>query len=284
MDALEDLSRVAVEIDGRRAELVLRAPTVGFELPLLPSASAPETEARRRDKVGLVLAGLIQSVDGAPLSRELRRSLAMRPAALLRLRAELFDDARHVGRVLLGCPRCAQESGVSLAVLAIALGADVWPIADADGFPSEPSLSTLRPLGARPAGVALAAGARLLMPSARLSSRRPFTEAVLGDPVTAARDADAWSRWVLADQPFDPARAHWTWGNPGFRAILRMALALERLDDTRALTPDVIERLPMPDFLFADAAYHLLRVVDLTDPARAMIHCPACTEAFLLVV
>jgi hypothetical protein len=286
MEALEDLERVTAELDGRRVELVLRAPTAGYELPILPTANAPITGEVRRDRTGLVVAGMIQSLDGAPLARDLRRALVASPtsvASLLRLRASFYDDVRQAGRVSLRCPSCGTEEELALAVIALALGASPWPVADGDGVPIAPSLSQLRALGARPPSPPPAAGARLSLPSARLGRTSTFVEAELGAPITAERDAGAWRSLAAADAPFDPRRAHWTWSNEGFRAILRCTLALSRLDEARDLTPDSIERLSMPDFLFIDAAHHLLRLTDV-HRADASIACSRCATRFLVVL
>jgi hypothetical protein len=282
-DALAHLRRVMVEVAGHDAELWLRVPTAGFELPLLATLLAPRSEAVRIDCLSLVLRGFVESLDGAPVTkpRALERAAdAATAKALLRVRAELYDGERLEGRVHLACPRCARESVVGLA----ALETSPWPVVGGDLQPSTPSLSRLFGPGRRPAGVAVAAGARLELPSACRELTRPFSAAVVGAPVTAERDAAAWQRWVPHDAPFETEHAHWSVSNDGFRAVLRMTLALDSLDGARDVSPDTIEAMPMTDFLFADAAYHLLRHVDVRDPERATITCAGCAQPFLSVL
>ena len=290
-DALTHLRKIVVEIGGKRGELVLRVPPTGAELLLLPGPSAPETGAARLDCLSLIIDGFIESLDGEPLSTERAVAFAANPtsaAALLRLRAELYDDERYGGLIHLTCPQCGHDTGgIELFPVLLALHAKPWPIARPDGQPAEPSLaSTFAPaLGRRPPGIPVAAGARLELPSARHGHvPRPFSEAVLGPPLTVERDGQVWQRYLLTDRPFDPARAHWSFGNAGFRAIARMTVVLESLDGMHDLTPETIERLPMTDFSFIDLAHNLLHQADVVNAESATITCTACGQRFLMVL
>jgi hypothetical protein len=281
-DALPHMRQWTVEVGGQRAELWLRVPPAGHELPCLDRPN----EDRQLQRHTLIVRSMVESFDGAPLSKERARGFVESPtslAAFWKMRTELYEGERAHGRVHLTCPRCAREGEVDLAVLALALGPGPWPVAQPGGEPAHPSLSELRPPASRPAGASRAARARLELPSARRGLPRPFSEAVLGPPVTRELDHAAWLRWVQG-RPFDPERTHWSIFEPGFRAVLRMTLALDALDGERDLSPDIIERLPMTDFLFIDAAYHYLHHLDVTDGESASVVCPGCQERFLLVL
>jgi hypothetical protein len=284
---LEGVGRVSVEIDGAPCELLLRVPSARFELPLLPRDGAALDTNRRRERAGFLIGGMIQALDGAPLSEARRQALAAHPAsiaALLELRRELHERLVHEGRALLACPTCAQSAELPLTSFMIALDAQPWPLVDAAGEPSVPSLSTLRPPAWRPPEAKRAAAVSVRFPSARLGLAGPFSAAVFGPALDAERDAGGWRRWADEEQPFDAARPHWRYASPGFRAILRMALALARLDDIDDVTPELIERLPVTDFRFADAVHHYVFGVDVHDAARASITCPACQQKFLPVL
>lgn len=278
---------IAANLNDRPCEIRLRMPPTGWDLPLLLPDQAEEDDAGRQNRLGLVIDAYVESVDGEPLDRSLRTALAANGASragLLGLRENLLESLRHHGRIFLRCPHCEMaEAELDLAALSIAVGPDPWPVAGHAGEPVAPSLATRRAPGKRPVGISPAARARIVLPARRAGLPTPYAEGEFGGTIEAGREEDAWIRWGRDGLPLAGGPAHWRRTHPGFRAILRMALALARLDGDAQLGPDVVETLPMADFVFADAVFHLLHHVDVSDTVRARLTCPSCREQFLAV-
>jgi hypothetical protein len=280
----EALFRVPATIGGVAYEIKPRIPKTGDEAPFYGKAMAVGGQPSSQGAMTFVLKGFIDTIDGKPLTWPEANALSANPTTrvnFLELRRRLYTAfVMDGGAVYLRCPHCSVDKLlVDVFHLTSSLNAEMWPIAEANGDPAVPSLGRLDlPLAARHPGSVLATGARLLLPSARTGLGGPFSEAVFASsPTTPAREAEAWQRWTRAS-------ADGTFENPGFRAIVRAALALDRLDGNREVTPEMIESLPVCDFLFIDSVHYLLRNVGILDFERAAVPCPACGERFMLAL
>jgi len=285
--ALEQFFVTRVPLDGRDHEIRLRVPSTKADLTLLPPADFRHHAELEQGATRLWVAALVESIDGAPVSREVRHALADNTAAravVFSHREALLDALRFEGRIFLHCPHCPRgEVEIDLLGLAAGLRVDLWPLSEPDGFPAAPSVATLWPRGSRPSGSIVAARVRVALPSRRAGLDGPHSIAEFGQPITADMDAHAWRRWGHDGQPLVANKEYWRYSNPGFRAILRLSLALSRLDNVAEISPDMIEALPVCDALFVDSAYHMLTNVNVMDHAACTVTCPACRGRFLAV-
>ena len=94
-------------------------------------------------------------------------------------------------------------------------------------------------------------------------------------------EAAAWRRWAPTGVTPPAERSHWRYRSPGFRAIVRLTVALRALDGDTALTPERIEALSLADFLFLDAAYFLTHYADQPTSEALVLTCEACGGRYL---
>lgn len=254
---------------------------------VVPDARLPH-ERSHEDLTYSVL-DLIDTLDGEVPGLADAREICTSPvalAALLGARNRLWSDLRMAGRLLALCPHCGRrESSFGLETLALVLRHPPPPLFSADGlFLEVPALAERRPHGTRLAQVPSAARLRGLLPSGRLALEPSTAEAVLRSIDTEdgrKREAAAWDRWAPPDAIPPPERSHWLRALPGFRAILRLSVALESLDGATDVTPERVEALSLADFLFLDAAYDLTHHVDQPRPDALVATCEDCGGAYL---
>jgi hypothetical protein len=78
-------------------------------------------------------------------------------------------------------------------------------------------------------------------------------------------------------------REQWREDVPGFRAALRLSVALKYLDGLSGeITPEAVLQMPATDFYFLDNLHYLAHNVDITDEAKATIRCAQCGRPFVL--
>src|SRR5262249_51871778 len=95
------------------------------------------------------------------------------------------------------------------------------------------------------------------------------------------REEEAWARWA-PDGVTPPAGfAHWRRDSPGFRAILRLTIALRALDDNHDPTPRDVEALSIADFLVLDTCYQLVHYADQPQAEALVVTCENCGAEYL---
>jgi hypothetical protein len=97
------------------------------------------------------------------------------------------------------------------------------------------------------------------------------------------REMAAWLRWAPSSAAPAPQHEDWNSGVPGFRAILRLSVALEDGAKTPgAISPEIVEQMPVTDFFFLDQLYYLTHNVSVASPQSAL-PCGRCGARFLPV-
>jgi hypothetical protein len=243
------------------------------------------------DSLPYLVLDLIDTVDGEPPGLADARDICRDAEALrtlLTARNELWNRLRTNGRVLLRCPHCrARESSFALSTLMLALGTPPAPLFDAHGvFLRVPALSDPRPRGRRLTDLPVAAEVRVLLPSGLLQLDPATRTAALRDLDVAADgaledEAAAWARWAPDDVTPPEGRAHWRRESPGFRAILRLTVALRSIDSVRDVSPAHVEALSVADFFLLDTCYALLHYVDQPHPESLAVSCENCGGTYL---
>jgi hypothetical protein len=279
---LRQLLRTELPGRARPRPVELRLPSARDVLYLILEGDSDENQAL---SLAVEAVHLVRSIDGRPMVLDEARKLVRDPApagALFAARNLLYETLSEQGSVFCLCPHCRDwEAELSVLALGLALRTTLWPIVEARLFLKPPALSRHLPAGSRPSGVAVCARLRYQAPSATLGLTPRLAAGPLGD-VDAGREAAAWRRLDV-----DPADDHEDWSpdNPGFRTLLRLALALRADDDGLAEMVEILERLLVVDVFFLDNVYYLTHFVPVPEPPdEALLTCPRCGGAFLPVV
>jgi hypothetical protein len=269
-------------VQGAAHSIVLRMPTIGETYVFVANPTLHRTPADQEVADRLQILDAIDMVDGAPASMEIASAITAEPAArdtLLAARADWLMEWRDAGIAYVQCPHCRRGEGdFTLAALAAALNAPRQPLVDAQGR-LLPFCLSLPP----PALGGAVGRLRFRLPSqatAAATAQDSPTGGILA-PIDAEAEARAWQQF--APIGIDPPEEHynWTFESAGFRAVLRMACALESLDALRHpdITPADVEPLPLGAFCFLDELYGL---AFLTPSTRAVaVRCPACGQTLL---
>jgi len=141
-------------------------------------------------------------------------------------------------------------------------------------------------VGRRLAGLPMAADVRTVLPSGLLQLEPAMRSATLRDLDVVAEGAivleqGAWERWAPEDVTPPAGRAHWRRELPGFRAILRLTVALRSLDGKTDLSTADVDALSIADFFFLDTSYELLHYVDQPRPEALVVTCENCHGRYL---
>jgi hypothetical protein len=284
MIALDELTRGTVHLDGRDQPFELAVPPAGEVLPMIMDPDV-ETPERAQNRLRIGLSGLLVKLDGRRVYRADAARVAADPQALgavLIKRNALYEVLREEGRLFALCPRCRTwEAEVTIPALVVGLRGGLRDLFTPDRLLLAPlALSDPRSPGKRPADLHLAALLRFVLPSARVGlPGATASGGVLGDLGDGTAEEMAWERFVPIDQPTPEGAAHRRYGNPGFRAMLRLAVVLE-LEGHAEVTPEVVEALPVVDVLYLDALYHLTHFVDVPETTSLRLHCETCGETF----
>lgn len=259
----------------------LRIPSAGEVLALIldkdiRSASLVESALM------LELQALIEDLDGEELDEQTARHIAAEPEALacvLRVRNALYNDSVIQGRAFARCPHCGdREIEADLLFYWMTLKLPPWNFFDQGVLMNPPSLSTPLPLAARPPDIPRAAGIRVVYPAeSRFESAFSSVAPALGGD----REVQAWATWVDSVNRQPPERSHWRRRSPGFRAVLRLSVALA--PEGPLLSPEVVEALPIGAFLFLDLLHFAASNVAIGQSSRVSVACPGCSGVFLPV-
>lgn len=272
--------RLTVTLDGRPREVVLREPETQEVAPLVidPDLRMPALVRSRRLRE---LLALLDSISGTWPTEQEAEAILGSPAALaavLRARDGFYDRLVEQGRARPECPHCGAPGGeLDLLFYWAALRLPAWRLSDESGLLGMPSLATDLPAGTRPPAPP---GVRRL--HVRYGDSLDGSLRGLAGPDAAAEEERAWRRWAPEGSEPDDEHPHWRRGSIGFRAILRLSLALSWPDGARA-TPAEVDALPAGAFFFLDLMHFAAGNVDVTGPDRLMMTCEACGGAFLPV-
>ncbi|MEJ7813236.1 MAG: hypothetical protein WKG32_22690 [Gemmatimonadaceae bacterium] len=287
---IDRLTAITVPVAGAPREVRLRVPTTSQVIPLaLEPPYRAEPHISMRLQVELV--HVVSTMDGAPLSFADARRLLDDPTALATLlgaREALIDALADRGRVRAECPICrAWEADLSLLWYVLALDAPPWRRYEAGVLAWPPFLSDPRPAGRRPPGVPIASRLSVELPSAAGGLPAVTTSvAFAADPqaLSAEHEAEGWGRWAPWGEMPPRERAEWRRGNAGFRAMLRLALALDSLEPAAEPSPESVGAMPVVDFYCLDALYHLAHDLDVPEGGRPLLRCERCAGSFLPVL
>ena len=267
----------------------LRIPSYGelFGLILTEQQRTPE---RMAVMMPAEFKRVIRSINGKPVSIEDAREIYAEPQAAGRIiaaRNQLFETLAEQGRVFLQCPHCKSwEAELSVLALTVALQAGPWPIIDQRMFLAVPSLAWHFPPCVRVGPLTGTSRIRFQLPSAVIGLTTAPGTGVLdnADRNHGADETMAWQRWVDR-QSNEPGHEQWRHEVPGFRAGLRLAVALEQLDGMSGeITPSIVLSMPAVDFYFLDNLHYLTHNVTVQDEHKASVGCGLCGRNFLLVV
>lgn len=272
--------RLTLPIDGRPRQLVLREAETQEIVPLVlePDLRVPDLVREWREREMLAL---IDTIDGSIPSEAEAAALVRSPEALatvLHLRDAFYDRLVELGRALPVCPHCT-DGAVELDLLFywLALRLPAWRLAGESGLIGQPSLASELPAGRRPA-----APPCMHRLDFRYGAGTQGALRSLFSPNTAAREALAFQHHAPPGTEPDDAHPHWRHGSIGFKAILRLSLALT-WPDGREATPLEVDGLPVGAFFFLDLLHFATCNVDVVDADRLAVSCPSCGGRFLPV-
>jgi hypothetical protein len=284
----DQLFHTRIVFEGRERQVELRVPRYGelFALILEPQHRTPE---RTSVMFPAEFKRLIKSIDGEPPSIEQARALyanAQAAGEIVAARNRLYETLSEQGRVFAQCPNCLNwEAEVSILALTTALQAGPWPIVDQRMYLAVPALGQHLPRTVRSRTVSGPASIRFELPSKIVGLPAPVSFGIIGnaDRNDGSLEMAAWDRWVNAE-PNKPGREQWRDDIPGFRAALRLAVALERLDRFPGeITPEIVLEMPAVDFYFLDNLHYLAYNADVPDQTRITVNCERCKQPFGLV-
>ena len=243
------------------------------------------------------------ALDGTPIWTEQADLIIDDPSALaavVAVRERVYEFLAEQGRAVAVCPTCAGTVELDLAFYAVALRLPSWRVTDGAflavpglAHPEPPEPPILRPTQERPVaarGIALrpprpprAARIDFVLPSAR-TGLADADDAVAGSlaDIEPGREAEAWRTWAPPDRDQPDERMYWAPSRAGFRAVLRLSVAVRSLRDSRSgpiePTPGSVEHLFLADLQFLDALYTATHELPVETPAdggepRGTVHC-----------
>lgn len=297
---LDNLRRTRISLAGAERRITLDPPRCADVAGLV--VDPPRRPGHER---ALVRGELVQTVelDGAPIWAEYADLIIDDPVALpvvIAARDRLYAFLVEQGRAFAVCPSCAADVELDLAFYAVALRLPPWQVTDGLFLavprlalpeppappilcPSEERPVVVRGIAPRPLSPLRAQRIDFLLPSGRAGLAGP-DDAVAGSlgDIEPAMEAAAWRTWAppLQDQPAE--RMYWAPTRAGFRAMLRISVALTSLRDARSRpispTPESVEQLFFADLQFLDLLYTATHdlLVELPADGRepsGIVHC-----------
>jgi hypothetical protein len=275
------LTEFDLDLDGRSRHFKLREPATSEVISLVLDRDIRTADLVER-RLAFELYYLIEEVDGEEPDWEEAQAWVRNPESLGRLlhaRNRLYNHLAEQGRALAFCPHCdGPPAELDLLFYWMTLRLPKWDFFDQGVLMHSPSLSSNIPAGSRPPAP----------PRARnLAFTYPYLQGDLHSLATAesqAREHAYWPRFAPDDEDPPDDRAHWRRNSPGFRAILRLAVALTPDSQAREVTPAEVDALPLGAFLFADLLHFAAVNVDVPGDSRAKLKCAHCTQEFLPVL
>lgn len=219
-------TQLEIVLAGRTRHVELREPATGESIALVL-----DKDIRTPDLVEQRLAWevyrLIDRIDGEEPDWDEAVAVARDAEALgrvLHVRNALYNYLANEGRALAFCPFCSGPPAIlDLAFYWLVLRLPKWDFFDRGVLMHLPSLSSSLPAGKRPAGAPLARQLGFRMPED--PPREGLLHAATA-PDVAARERDFWSQYAPDGEDPPDEHPHWRRNSPGFRAILRLAAAL----------------------------------------------------------
>jgi hypothetical protein len=274
-----ELTQLDLEMGGRTRHFRLREPTAGEVIGLVldPDLRASDLVENR---LALELYRVFEEPDWSEVKTWVRSPEILGP--LLHARNRLYNHLADQGRALAECPFCdGPPVELDLLFYWMTLRLPKWDFFDRGVLMHLPSLSSKLPAGSRPDQPPRAR---------RIGFTYPGEPSLHGQihPLTnrnaASREEAYWERYVPEDADLPDQRAHWRRNSPGFRAILRLAVALSPDPHGREITPADVDELPLGVFLFLDLLHFATVNVDVPNNPRAQVACRQCGQQFLPVL
>jgi hypothetical protein len=285
----ETLFHSGIQFQGRDCQVDLRVPRIG-ELFSLLLARHHRTPARLSVMFPAEFKRLVMSIDGKPMDIEQAHALyaeAQSAGQIVAARNRLFEVLSEQGRIFARCPHCSDwEAELSVIALTVALQAGPWPIVDERVFLAMPSLAERLSKGARPQGAVCSSRIRFELPSKVVGLPAEVGSGVLSDADrdNGAAELAAWQYWAPRESERAVGREQWREDVPGFRAVLRLTVALDQLDGSAGtISPEIVLRMPSVDFYFLDNLYYLTHNVDIAANNDPEVKCSSCAQIFLPV-
>jgi hypothetical protein len=287
---LQRLLHPVIRFGGVERSVELRLPSCADILPLLM-----EPHLRIPQRLSTLLPSefkrFLRTFDGRQADIEIARAIfadAEAAVGLLQARRQLLEAVAEQGLVFASCPHCRNwEARLSVVALTVALQAGPWPIVEDGLYLAMPSLCDPLPPGDRPSEPPPAARVRFDLPSRALDIPSGIGS---GELQSADREhgrplADAWKRWTGPAATSSPGREQWRPDVPGFRAMLRLSVALTQIDGrAEEASPGLIEAMPLADFYFLDTLHYVTTAADASGRSRTVIACERCGQSFLPIL
>jgi hypothetical protein len=268
---------------GSSRRLRLREPTAAEVIGL-----ALDEDIRTPDLVEQTLAHelyrLIAEIDGEEPTWEDVVTIMRDPVCLARVlyaRNVFYNHLAELGRALAFCPFCdAPPAVLDLLFFYLMLKLPKWDFFDGGLLMRPPSLSSSLPAGRRPDTPPRARQLGYMYPSEPQVGRLIHA---LTTPEAAVRERNYWEQYTPEDSEPEE-HPHWRRNSPGFRAILRLAVALNPDPGGREITPMDVDAMPLGAFLFLDLLYFATVNVGVYDAVRVQVKCSQCGQSFLPVL
>lgn len=268
-----------VSVAGESHLIELRVPAAGEVIPLFLDFDL-RVESMIKATLMVELQGVIDTIDGElPTEDQIREIIADAEALaqVLHVRRGLYNFLAEQGRALAFCPYCPNRSvEIDLLFYWTGLRLPPWDFFDHGILMNPPSLASQLPSGDRPASLACASRLAYNYPS--VPPLNGFLDS-LQTPEARAREELAWRQWAPTGTARPEGKSHWRQNNTGFRAILRLSVALDP-----PASPSQVEDMPIGAFLFLDLLHFAANNVDVTDPDRLQVKCSNCERYFLPVL
>jgi hypothetical protein len=276
-----EFTELDLEVGGHNRRFRLREPATGEVISLVLDRDLRTSDLVER-RLALELYRVIAEVDGDEPEWPDVQAWAHDPEILGRLlqaRARLYNHLAEQGRALAFCPHCdGPPAELDLLFYWLVLGLPKWDFFDHGMLMHIPSLSSPLPAGSRPSQAARARKLEFAYPQLRGEIHS------LATTEAQAREQAYWQRFLPEGKEPSQKRAHWRRNSPGFRAILRLAVALTPDPGGRNVTPGEVDKSPLGSFLFCDLLHFAAVNVDVENPGRARLTCKHCGGQFLPVL
>ncbi len=284
---INELFRADIPLFGRVVSYSLHIPCAEEVLYLI-DAPEGDTEELTRLKLETELRSILRHRDGECLNAEEIDAIMNDQwafAVAIGARNRLYETLLEYGQLILRCPQCgADQPPISLAVLTTALHAGPWPVLEPNRIVlSPPALSAPPCRGQRPIYPPCAGRIGFCLPTAVLGLPNRLEGGALMK-IGFEEECAARRKYEVDESDAPPGREDWLYSVLGFRAILRLSVALKELQGESVLsTPELVESIPIVDYFFLDCLYWLTYEVDIKNESSPNVKCERCGVIFLPV-